>query len=191
MLPGAHPTLGAVLVPSAIGRAELGRTGAFATGRALRRTLANEFEAVVLPRRFRFVDRLPLDALGKTRVAELAALFAPARRRPIVSARESGTGRLALRLEIDRSLACLRGHFPGQPIVPGVAQLEWAIAFGREAFDIRGAFAGVDALKFQRIIAPGMAVTLALEWRGTTLAFRFESDAPHSSGRILFADVPS
>jgi len=191
VLPGAHATLGAVLAPNAAGRSLLGTAGAFATGRALRRALASEFEAVVLPRRFRFVDELPHDALGKTRVADLAALFAPARRRPIVSGRESGPGRLALRLEIDRSLACFAGHFPGQPIVPGVAQLDWAIGFGREAFDIRGAFEGVDALKFQRVIAPGMVVTLSLEWRGATLAFRFESDATHSTGRILFRDASS
>jgi 3-hydroxymyristoyl/3-hydroxydecanoyl-(acyl carrier protein) dehydratase len=75
-------------------------------------------------------------------------------------------------------------------VVPGVAQLEWAISFAREAFDLGGAFTGIDALKFQRIIAPGMAVMLHLEWRGTTLAFRFESDAPHSSGRILFGTPP-
>jgi acyl-coenzyme A synthetase/AMP-(fatty) acid ligase len=190
VLPGPRPELGAVMVPSRAGQAALARDGAFATGRSLRRALAGEFEAVVLPRRFRFVAELPRDALGKTRLAELAALFAPARRRPIVSAREAGDGRLALRLEIDRSLACFRGHFPGQPVVPGVAQLEWVIGFAREAFDIRGAFQGVDALKFQRIIAPGMAVTLTLEWRGTTLAFRFESDTPHSSGRLLFSGTP-
>jgi acyl-coenzyme A synthetase/AMP-(fatty) acid ligase len=190
ILPGAHTELGAVLVPSAAGSAALEHQGAFATGRALRRTLASEFEAVVLPRRFRFVAELPRDPLGKTRVADLAALFAPARRQPVVSGRESGPGWLALQLEIDRSLACFRGHFPGQPVVPGVAQLEWAIAFAHEAFDIPGAFAGVDALKFQRIIAPGTVVTLTLEWRGPTLAFRFESDTPHSSGRILFADAP-
>jgi acyl-CoA synthetase (AMP-forming)/AMP-acid ligase II len=190
VLPGTHAELGAVLVPSAAGRAELERRGGFAVGRALRRELAREFEAVVLPRRFRFVAELPHDPLGKVRVAELAALFAPARRRPIVSGRETAPGRVTLRLEIDRSLACFAGHFPEQPIVPGVAQLEWAIAFAREAFDIRGAFIGVDALKFQRIIAPGMAPTLTLEWRGTTLAFRFDSDGPHSSGRILFADTP-
>ncbi len=190
VLPGPHAELGAVLVASVAGRAALARDGAFATGRALRRALAGEFEAVVLPRRFRFVDELPRDPLGKTRAGELAALFAPARLRPIVATREAGDGQLRLKLEIDRSLACFRGHFPAQPVVPGVAQLEWAIGFAREAFDIRGAFSGVDALKFQRIIAPGMAVTLTLEWRGTTLAFRFESDTPHSSGRILFAGEP-
>jgi acyl-coenzyme A synthetase/AMP-(fatty) acid ligase len=190
VLPGAHAVLGAVLVPSAAGRVALERDGAFRTGRALRRALAAEFEAVVLPRRFRFLAELPRDPLGKTRVAELAALFAPARQRPIVSARQSVDGRLSLRLEIDRSLACFAGHFPEQPIVPGVAQLEWAIGFAREGFDLGGTFAGVDALKFQRVIAPGAAVMLHLEWRGTTLTFRFESDTPHSSGRILFAAPP-
>lgn len=190
VLPGAHAELGAVLVPSAAGRAELERRGAFATGRALRRALAGEFEAVVLPRRFRFVAELPRDPLGKTRVADLAALFAPARARPIVARREAAPGRLTLLLEIDRSLACFRGHFPGEPIVPGVAQLEWAVAFAREAFGIAGAFGGVDALKFQRVIAPGMAVTLTLEWREPVLAFRFESAAPHSSGRIRFDGAP-
>ena len=191
VLPGARAELGAVLAPSAAGRAELERRGPFALGRLLRRELAREFEAVVLPRRFRFVAELPRDALGKVRATDLAALFAAARRRPLVAGRESTPGRVALRLEIDRGLACFAGHFPEHPIVPGVAQLEWAIGFGREAFDIGGEFVGVDALKFQRIIAPGMTVTLILEWRaGTALSFRFESDGPHSAGRIVFAAPP-
>jgi len=188
VLAGARTELGAVLTPSAAGRAELERRGPFALGRLLRRELAREFEAVVLPRRFRFVAELPRDPLGKVRVTDLAALFAAARRRPLVAAREATPGRVALRLQIDRSLACFAGHFPGQPIVPGVAQLEWAIGFGREAFGIGGEFVGVDALKFQRIIAPGTTVTLVLEWRaGAALSFRFESDGPHSTGRIVFA----
>jgi hypothetical protein len=36
-----------------------------------------------------------------------------------------------------------------------------------------------------------MTVTLVLEWRaGAALSFRFESDGPHSAGRIVFAAPP-
>jgi len=186
VLAGPRPELGAVLVPSAAGSVALGRDGPFALGRELRRVLSEEFEPVVLPRRFRFVAELPRDPLGKIRATDLEALFAAARRRPIVSRRHAETERATLTLEIDRSLACFDGHFPEQPIVPGLAQLDWAISFAREHFAIGGEFAGVDALKFQRVIVPGTSVTLTLEWREGTLAFRYASDGPHSSGRILF-----
>ena len=36
-----------------------------------------------------------------------------------------------------------------------------------------------------------MSLALTLEWRPGTLSFRFESDGPHSSGRILFAGAPA
>jgi len=188
VIAGPRTQLGAVVVPSGSGAAQLAEHGAFALGRALRRELAHEFEAVVLPRRFRFVAALPSDALGKTRSADLLALFAAAHRWPVVRSREISANRQVLQLEMAPGLDCFDGHFPGQPIVPGAAQLDWAIAFGRAAFGITADFVGVDALKFHRVIAPGAAPRLVLEWRAPqTLAFRIESDVLHASGRVIFA----
>jgi len=73
---GVRSFLGAVAVLSASGRDELARLGKFRFERVLRRELANTQDGAVLPRRWRFVDHLPMDGMGKRRTADIAALLA-------------------------------------------------------------------------------------------------------------------
>ncbi|PTT88220.1 AMP-binding protein, partial [Pelomonas sp. HMWF004] len=73
------------------------------------------------------------------------------------------------------------------PILAGVVQLEWAELFGRERFGIAGEFAGMEAIKFQRVITPQQRVTLSLAWTPGKLSFRYHSpQGQHASGRLLF-----
>ena len=53
-----------------------------------------------------------------------------------------------------RDLLYFDGHFPGRPILPGVVQVDWVIAFGRECFDLPPFFRAIHALKFHRVIPP-------------------------------------
>jgi acyl-coenzyme A synthetase/AMP-(fatty) acid ligase len=70
-----HLALGAVAVLRAPGERLLEELGKFRFERLLRRELAKFYDPAVLPRRWRFVRELPLDRMGKLRVATLAALF--------------------------------------------------------------------------------------------------------------------
>lgn len=67
--------LAAVAVPSVAGAAALAQQGAFRWTRALRRALLSHLEPAAVPRRWRFVSALPAAAMGKHRLADLAALF--------------------------------------------------------------------------------------------------------------------
>lgn len=92
-------------------------------------------------------------------------------------------------LFVPRALEFFPHHFPRLGLVPGVVQVDWAIALGRAHLPVAGAFRGVRALKFQRPILPDTAVTLALARNAPhELAFAFRSPAhDYSSGRVLFA----
>jgi acyl-coenzyme A synthetase/AMP-(fatty) acid ligase len=72
----APQRLGVVLVPSRDGASALERLGARAFGRALRKHLAPRFDATLLPKRFRFVNELPVSERGKVVSQELVQLFA-------------------------------------------------------------------------------------------------------------------
>jgi acyl-coenzyme A synthetase/AMP-(fatty) acid ligase len=74
-LDGDRLQLGAVVVLNARGRAELARQAKFRFERLLRRELATGFDWAVVPRRWRFVDAMPADAMGKRRIQDLVALL--------------------------------------------------------------------------------------------------------------------
>src|SRR5690606_37926347 len=95
----------------------------------LQQALARGHDAVTRPRRWRFVDVLPLDTQGKTSEAALRQLFRPHRPQPQWLLRDAGQALLTF--DLDPALAVFDGHFPGYPILPGVAQLDWAVRFGR------------------------------------------------------------
>lgn len=90
-------------------------------------------------------------------------------------------------IAVSADLECLQGHFPGQPVLPGVVQVHWAIEHGERTFGPLGVFRGIKALKFHRIIEPGTNLRLELDFAQGVLRFSYTSDlGRHSQGRVLF-----
>lgn len=183
----AGARLGAVAVLSESGSLQLALEGRRALGERLRAALAPQVERIALPRRWRYVRALPVNEQGKSTEALLAALFNPST--PEVDWLSRGPGEARAALAVDAGLRVFDGHFPQAPLVPGVAQLDWAIDFARRCFDMPPHFARAEALKFQQPIVPGLRVELALGWdsQAAALSFRYESAAGvHASGRVIF-----
>ena len=160
-----------------------------AVSHALSRHLATTQDAVTRPRRWRFVDALPCNAQGKVTEAALAALFRPERPEAHWTLREATRAQVELPLE--PSLAVFDGHFAQAAVLPGVAQLDWAVHLARDVFALPPRFLRMEALKFQRVARPGDRIRLDLEWQleRRALVFRYTSvHGPHASGRVVFAD---
>jgi 3-hydroxymyristoyl/3-hydroxydecanoyl-(acyl carrier protein) dehydratase len=96
-------------------------------------------------------------------------------------------------IDIDADLHAFEGHYPGNPILAGVVQVDWAMRFAREAFANApqpvdwSAFSGVEQLKFHQLIRPGERLELHLDWSAATgrLAFSYEGGAGRkSAGQI-------
>lgn len=75
-LSGQRQFIGAAVVLNTEGKTQLLNHGRRATTHEFRRHLASHFDAVLLPRRWRFPDQLPINERGKLTQAALAALFA-------------------------------------------------------------------------------------------------------------------
>jgi len=98
--------------------------------------------------------------------------------------------RLALLVTPD--LRCLRGHFPGLPVVPGAMQLGWVLAFASELLGSRPVLRELQSVKFQRLVLPGQTLhlTIELDQEREAIQFEYESAAGrHSSGRVLLGAV--
>ena len=189
--------IAAFVVLSAAGSEILAAQGKLALNRLLREGIAHAVEAIALPRSWRYLDALPVNAQGKTTRADLLALLEPpagaglaaAPRKPGERLLEQEPQRVLLELTVPADLLYFNGHFEGAPILPGVVQLDWAISYGRRYFALAPHFLGLLGLKFQRAITPGMVVQLELlhDLQKSSLAFRLFSVAgQHASGRITF-----
>ena len=185
VLPGARALIAAVVVPSAEGQQILARQDKKALVRTLREWLTGKVDPIALPRRWRALDVLPIDARGKVSQAALAALFRPMRPQPTWLLREAQTAELSL--IVDPELAHFDGHFPGTPVLPGVAMLDWALHYAAGAFGIDSRCLQMDVLKFQQLVRPGAELRLRLDWepqRGQ-LSFAFHcGEQRHASGRF-------
>lgn len=97
--------------------------------------------------------------------------------------------RAEFEITVPEELFYLQGHFPRQPILPGVIQIHWAIKLAAARLGVKPLFSGIEALKFHRVIKPLTPLKLTLEQAEKTdkLHFSYLSDlGMHSQGRIVF-----
>lgn len=190
---GERQRVAAFVVPTIAGRTLLATGGKTALNARLRTALAATVELVALPRRWRYLDQMPVNAQGKTTLAALLALLDDdgvdrRPRLPEVRELERADDRVLLEVTAPSNLYYFDGHFDVAPILPGVVQVDWAIHYGRQYFPLPAIFKGINALKFQQVIQPAQPVRLELTHDAVkgSLQFRYASDAgQHSSGRVM------
>lgn len=155
--------LGCVLVEDSRGRL---------SALELRKLMLPEFPKGTVPKRFRFVDRLPRNAQGKILAAEVVAMLEHVE--------------IPLRFTGDEHF--FQGHFPGAPILPGVVQLGLAVENAKKAYGFDGALKMAKKLKFVHIIEPGHDIVLSLSKSGDgEVKYEFsEGGALCSSGTLVF-----
>jgi 3-hydroxymyristoyl/3-hydroxydecanoyl-(acyl carrier protein) dehydratase len=94
-----------------------------------------------------------------------------------------------IRLDVASDLCWFRGHFPGQPVLPGIVQLHWATLVCRALYGL-GVPREVKRLKFKKLVIPPTTLELVVSQQGKQEAlFRFSSLGDvHSEGKILFSE---
>jgi acyl-coenzyme A synthetase/AMP-(fatty) acid ligase/3-hydroxymyristoyl/3-hydroxydecanoyl-(acyl carrier protein) dehydratase len=196
---GERQKLAAFVVPAAQGRAVLDAGGKLALNGRLREALAGAVEAVALPRRWRYLDQMPVNAQGKTTQAALLALLDSedgvaghrprfAQMRELERQPDDAPQRVLLELTSPSNLLYFDGHFDAAPILPGVVLVDWAIHYGRTYFPLPPQFSGINALKFQQVVQPDQPVRLELlhDAAKGSLQFSYTSEAgQHASGRVM------
>ena len=98
-------------------------------------------------------------------------------------------GEVILQLSLSTGLFQFQGHFPNAPVLPGIAQLDWAVKFGRQYFDIERPVASVVRLKFHKLVRPNHNLCLGIAFKAGTndLAFRyFDGEKRFSTGVVRF-----
>lgn len=183
-------SVGVAMVLSAAGRAALTEMGKQLLDAQLRQYLAEFFEAVVLPKKWRHLDCLPYNAQGKLVQSTVEALFVRQEViQPVVLDAQLSEDGVLLRLSIPEDLVYFGGHFPGNPIVPGVALLDWVATMGERYLGVPARYRRLEAIKFHEFVRPKDVVQLQLRLDNTAngkLYFSYDSGSGcYASGRFV------
>ena len=158
--------------------------------RQLRKALDPWFEPVVLPRKWLFVNTIPLTPQGKIEQRLLTGLLDfDSRKFPQALSLEITAEDAQLGLKVPEDLLYFPDHFAHYPILPGVVQLAWVEHFCKLFFYIDKPFSCMEAVKFMQVIPPGEQLTLTLNWKAAAgkLCFKFSSErGVLSSGRMIY-----
>jgi 3-hydroxymyristoyl/3-hydroxydecanoyl-(acyl carrier protein) dehydratase len=192
MIEKSRDVVGAVVVLNQDGLQLLEAKGRNQLIKQIRTALSQWFEAVVLPRKWLFTDRIPMTTQGKVEKHLLMQLLnTDSRKLPQVLGFESTPRSVELDIKVSAELVYFPDHFAGFPILPGVVQIAWAEHFGKLFFAISEPFSQMETIKFVKIIQPEAELKLALKWEANTgqLSFHFSSEqGVHSSGRMVYGE---
>jgi len=192
VLKGKRDKVAACLVLSELAEDLLQKQGRSKLIKKIRQSLLNQFETVVLPRKWLFIKSLPLTTQGKIKQALLVELLSlDSNRFPQILNCHFQDNHVKLELKVLSKLVYFSGHFPEQPILPGVTQLAWAEYFGKLFFDIEQPFLCMEVIKFKKIIRPDDTISLSLNWNSDNNKLYFEiisETDSHSSGRMVYGE---
>ncbi|MDO8840113.1 MAG: AMP-binding protein [Parvibaculum sp.] len=174
-LPARQGALGAAVVVHENDQTLLATMGRFRYSRHLRTALKDRLEPMELPRFWRFVQRIHENAQGKRVAADIRALFRSAEL-PQIDASDISGGRARFELRLQPELRWFEGHFPGQPILPGVAQLHIAALLAERTWG--SAFDGreMSRVKFRHVMQPDERISLTLVKSGSRLDFQYSRE---------------
>ena len=124
--------------------------------------LRDRLEPAFVPRRVVLLAELPREATGKITAATLRAL----------AVRHLPDDDAGVTIPVDHP--AFDGHFPGQPILPGVVLLTLVMGALEQQPALKallGATPVIDAVKFLAPVAPGARLTIDLNAQGRGVGF--------------------
>lgn len=180
--------LRALVVPSLEGKNALIKGGKLNFVKELNSFASAEFERKLLPKKFRIVNRFPLNQQGKLLLSSVKNLLLNKIDEPLLLEFDKTEQGFDCKLSFLKTSSYFKGHFPRIAILPGVVQLYFAEFFIKENFELRTCAKTVKKLKFSSVIRPLDVLSLKVRKTGD-LSFSFEYSKDSgicSSGSIEF-----
>ncbi|MBQ6905037.1 MAG: acyl-CoA synthetase, partial [Spirochaetia bacterium] len=186
--------LAAAVVLSAAGVEKFAGTEKFEINQYFRNYLAGFFEAVVLPRKWRYLDAIPQNAMGKRKKDEIKALF----EKKIddihgisFAVKEQEENKVAVTFAAPESCDFYDGHFPERKFLPAVAQFHIAVKVAEQYFKVEIPLVETRRIKFSHPILPEKAMVLTITCEGSRLQFSYcdETGKEYSRGTFFAKEI--
>jgi len=167
--------------------------------------LLQYFENIVIPKKWRYPETMPLDAQGKKKKEAIESLFSAEKesaRGGVLTSEGFGTldrekiidkteNSVSIQFSIPGTSPYFDGHFNGFPILPAVAQAELVIRFAARHLGTTISPPEIKRLKFTNFIRPDMPLLLKLTKKEKTISFNIsspENDIAYSTGTVILED---
>lgn len=183
---GLRQILACVVVLQDEARIELEQLGKARLVQQLKADLTDHLERIAIPRQWRFLSQLPLNSQAKLDKKLMQSLFT-ALQTPVVLQQQYEENTASYQLEFMAELACFTGHFPNNPIYPGVGQIAFIQALARQAWADLQYCCAMEQMKFQQLIRPYAVLKLELRRNKDKITFSLQRDTEVlATGRLVF-----
>lgn len=105
---------------------------------------------------------------------------------------------LQLQLRVPQGLSVFAGHFPSQPVLPGVLQIHWAARLAELSYSYlrnqESQFSQLRGIKFNSVVLPDQLLQLDLQLNPDKHLVKFnysDSQEKYSSGLLQFRSRPT
>lgn len=182
--------LAAAVVLSPAGVEKFAGADKFDINQYFRNYLAGFFEAVVLPRKWRYLDAIPQNAMGKRKKDDIKALF----EKKIedihgisFDIKEQEENKVVVAFAAPENCDFYDGHFPEKKFLPAVAQFHIAVKVAEQYFKVEIPLVETKRIKFSHPIQPDTPMLLTITNDGDKLQFTYNDEAgrEHSRGTFL------
>ena len=156
----------------------------------LKQHLLKYFPNVVLPKKIRIVNDIPVNTQGKYIKADIATAFESNVAEPIMQNVIKTNSEFIADMVFLGDSAYFTGHFVGCPVLPGVIQIHFVIYFIKKYFHITPNDYHILKLKFSNLILPNTMIHFELK-RISENEFEFsysDEKNKYSNGKILIKD---
>ncbi|OCG02247.1 ApeI family dehydratase [Gilliamella sp. wkB112] len=181
--------LGIIIKLNHSGQQQLQHEGTFKLSQYFRQSLKDTLSLSEMPKKWRFINDFPKNTQGKCTYIELKKLFEVTKMSKILPEEITlniNQHQADIELNIPPDLFWFKGHFVSQPLLPGVAQLNWVIYYAQKFFNANLALSSVEVIKFQCPILPEDHLLLHIEWNTQTqkLLFSYTFITPENINKV-------
>ena len=161
-----------------------------------REYLLRYFENIVIPKKWRYLEALPVNTQGKKQKDDIKLLFSSEHEGGAagfdsldnVTVIEKTENTVSLKFSIPDTSPYFDGHFPGFPIIPAVAQTELVTRFAARYLGTGVGLSEIRRIKFTSLIRPCVPLLLNLVKKDHALSFNLSSpkgEMVYSAGTVM------
>lgn len=190
-LEGKRQFIGAAIELNEKGRIQFASVEKKEINNYFRKHLSQYFHATVLPKKWRYPEKMPVNSQGKILRKEIKELFSNNLvDHPRILSEEEVNNGWTFTVVFPGEYRYFDGHFPEMKILPAVVQVDYVLSVLKEKTGLTPVVDRIPRMKFQNPIFPDLQVKVNIIWdrEKRKVSFEFSSEdgtIKYSKGNVF------